>query len=109
MLSKGVITGTMNGLIHVWSRELGREVVLDQRAVPPSQRVPSVGAWIVFSLRDDCFVDEYTEIPDLLPTKVDDRGTTMVSVPKRFCWSDLFIYPTVLDQIWSYGALRPGN
>lgn len=90
MLNKGVITGTMNGLIYVWSGELGREVVLDRRVVPPNQRVPSVGAWIVFSLKDDYLVDEYTEIPDLLPTKVDDRGTTMIKTRISFPPNDIY-------------------
>ncbi|VDK40675.1 unnamed protein product [Gongylonema pulchrum] len=85
MLSKGIVTGSKDGLFYVWSKELDREILVDRRRTSTvNETIPSVGSWIVFSLENGSTVGEFTEIPELLPTKVDRQGTVMLKTRISF-------------------------
>lgn len=80
MLFKGLVTKSKSEFFYVWSRSFGGEAILDKRLVPTNGWMPSVGDWIVFSIKDDSsFIDDFTDIPNLMPTKVNEHGSVMVS------------------------------
>ncbi|EJW74724.1 hypothetical protein WUBG_14369, partial [Wuchereria bancrofti] len=85
MLYKGLVTKSKNGFLYVWSKSLGGEATLDKRLVPPNEWLPSVGDWIVFNIKDEGgFVDDFTDIPNLLPTKLNEHGDVMVKTQISF-------------------------
>ncbi|KAK6105258.1 hypothetical protein QQG55_19540 [Brugia pahangi] len=79
MLYKGLVTKSKSEFLYVWSKSLGGEATLDKRLVPPNEWLPSVGDWIVFSIkRGSSFVDDFIDIPNLLPTKLNEHGHVLV-------------------------------
>ncbi|EJD76243.1 hypothetical protein, variant [Loa loa] len=90
MLYKGLITKLKNEFLYVWSKSFGGEAVLDKRMVPTNRSMPSVGDWIVFSIKDDSnFVDDFIDIPDLLSTKLNGHGDVVVKTRISFRSSDI--------------------
>lgn len=73
------MTKSKNEFFYVWSKNFGGEAILDKKLIPADGRIPSVGNWIVFSIKvGSNFIDDFTDIPDLLPTKVNEHGGVMV-------------------------------
>uniref|UniRef100_A0A915PXZ1 Uncharacterized protein n=1 Tax=Setaria digitata TaxID=48799 RepID=A0A915PXZ1_9BILA len=79
MLYKGLVTKSKSELLYVWSRNFGGEAVLDKGLLSTSERVPSLGNWIVFRIKEDSnLIDEFIDIPDILPTRVIEHGVVIV-------------------------------
>ncbi|KAL3997565.1 hypothetical protein ACH3XW_11425 [Acanthocheilonema viteae] len=85
MLYKGVVTKSKSEFLYVWSKNFGPEAILDKRLAPTGGYVPSIGDWIVFSIKvGSNFIDDFIDIPDLLPTKVNEHGGVMVKTRVSF-------------------------
>ncbi|KAM3721805.1 Kinetochore protein [Dirofilaria immitis] len=90
MLYKGLVTRSKSEFLYVWSKNFATEVLLDKKLVPVSERIPSLGDWLVFNIKADSnFIDDFIEIPDLLPTKVNEHGDIMVKTRISFRSNDV--------------------
>ncbi|CAG9529638.1 unnamed protein product [Cercopithifilaria johnstoni] len=90
MLHKGLVTKSKSEFLYVWSKSFGGEAILDKRVVSTGGCVPSIGNWIVFKVRvGSSFIDDFIDIPDLLPTKVNEHGDVMVKTRVSFRSSDV--------------------
>uniref|UniRef100_A0A0R3S6J3 CST complex subunit CTC1 n=1 Tax=Elaeophora elaphi TaxID=1147741 RepID=A0A0R3S6J3_9BILA len=90
MLHKGLVTKSKGEFLYVWSKSFGGEAILDKRQVPASEYMPLIGDWIVFSVKvgSDC-IDDFTDIPDILPTKVSEHGCATVKTRISFRTSNV--------------------
>uniref|UniRef100_A0A8R1TQX0 Uncharacterized protein n=1 Tax=Onchocerca volvulus TaxID=6282 RepID=A0A8R1TQX0_ONCVO len=89
MLYKGLVTRSKSEFLYIWSKSFGGEAILDKKLVPMSERMPSLGDWLVFTIKAGSnFVDDFTEIPDLLPTKVNEHGDVTVKTRISFRSND---------------------
>ncbi|VDK86461.1 unnamed protein product [Litomosoides sigmodontis] len=88
MLYKGIVTKSKSEFLYVWSKSFGGEAILDKRLVPTC--AICVGVWIAFSVKvGSNFIDDFTDIPDLLPTRVNEHGRVMVKARIAFRPNDV--------------------
>lgn len=85
MLHKGLVTKSKSDALCVWSKSFGGEAILDKRLAPKNEWLPSVGDWIVFTIKNDSnFVEDFIDIPNILPTRLNEHGGVMASSINSF-------------------------
>ncbi|VDM98480.1 unnamed protein product [Thelazia callipaeda] len=73
MLYKGVVVRSNKESLYVWCRQLDKEAILNKQ-VMCDEGTLSLGCWIVFTIKEGNLIDEFIEIPDVLPTEINAEG-----------------------------------